>query len=428
MGVSTSFCWPLACLGCASINLHSILLDLFGASVTPSYQPGPTNHDDSRRRNGGMGLWLVLYSWSWIASSSLGCGIGEAVSNYHPPVWGFHVAIGLLPLALVLNALVPDPRNDPSRKPVAETGTASSGSTTPQAGEVMLHRVQKGPSCWGQKVYHGVLLSLEMLRQPGFLVLSLYAGWIYTLVVLTMLSLVSLSSSYSLACDHGGYVVFVMAAGALISVPLHKGNPFPGSRYRAGNSSLVTVKELARSSPTARRVAIIVPLPLCAIAYAMASGSPPTSLSWPMALAESIGFSSCPTVSEYIPLILEAFDMDLTPDAKPQDPIENGPTSAFNPFLGRVAAGLACFHLAAFLSAAVATAVWGMRGLLGQRITMRISAGVLMLLSLLLLLVIIPAKEVCVGRERESGEWGPVKPSCSGSPTNLRGRIPDPTT
>jgi hypothetical protein len=60
----------------------------------------------------------------------------------------------------------------------------------------MMHRVKTGPKWWGQEVYHGILLSLEMLRQPGFAVIALYSGWIYAQVVLIIVLLGSLASRF----------------------------------------------------------------------------------------------------------------------------------------------------------------------------------------------------------------------------------------
>lgn len=306
-----------ACLGIAGMNFYSTLLELFGTSITTSYQPRAAKDGDTRRPGDGMGVWLGFYSWSWISSLSLGFANGEVIANYCPPVWRLFASIGLLFLTLVLNVLVPDSRSTPYRRAATEGRARPAGLTEPLVGEAMPRRVWKGLSLGAREVYNGALVSLEMLRQPRFLVLTLYTGWVYALVVLTMLSLASLSSSYSSASDHGGYVVFVMAAGAFISMPFHKGNPFTRSGYGHGDSGEASGEEIVRTSHSARRVAIIVPLPLCALGYSIASGGPPTSLSWPIALSGFIGFLSCLAVSECIALVLEASDVsDLKPSAR----------------------------------------------------------------------------------------------------------------
>lgn len=60
-------------LGFAQINAFTVLLDLFGASLM-SKRPHQefVAMDDMRRDGGGMGLWLGLWSWSFIASLSIG--------------------------------------------------------------------------------------------------------------------------------------------------------------------------------------------------------------------------------------------------------------------------------------------------------------------------------------------------------------------
>jgi hypothetical protein len=63
----------------------------------------------------------------------------------------------------------------------------------------MMHRVQTGPTWFGQEVYHGVLLTADMLRQPGFLVMVLYTAWTYAQVVLVII----VSDSHICICTMG---------------------------------------------------------------------------------------------------------------------------------------------------------------------------------------------------------------------------------
>lgn len=65
-------------LGFAHINAFTVLLDLFGASLM-SKRPHQefVAPDDLRRDGGGMGLWLGLWSWSFIGSLSLGFLAGK---------------------------------------------------------------------------------------------------------------------------------------------------------------------------------------------------------------------------------------------------------------------------------------------------------------------------------------------------------------
>lgn len=272
-------------------------------------------------------------------------------------------------------------------------------STEPRIGEVMLHRVNKSPSWWGQEVYHGVLLSLEMLRQPGFLVLAVYTGWVYAQVVLTTLFLASLLGIYSVEPAHLEYVVFVVAAGALASIPFQKGNFFSRSRYRHDGSRGPEGKLLVLRSHSVRRAAFTLLLPLLAIGYAITSDGPPTPIAWPIALAAFIGFFGCLVVSESSALVMEVFDLSGLGVSEGEDnSVKDDPFGMLDSSsLTRVTAGFMCFHTVAFLLAAVATAVGSvMRGSLEQRITMWVAAGILMFLSLLFLFVLFPFREVRV--------------------------------
>ncbi|MBE3043160.1 hypothetical protein IMZ48_11430 [Candidatus Bathyarchaeota archaeon] len=384
------------CLAFASINFYSILMDLFGASIASSHREQSAEDGELRRREDEIGIWLGVYTWSWLASVSLGFGIGEVIADHRPPIWGFYLITLLLFITLVLNILMPNVRGVPYKRAVGGTRTLATTPAEPQVGNVTL---QKSPGWWGQEVYHGLLLSLEMLRQPGFLVLALYTGWVYAQAVLTMLFLVSLSGCYNLTSRYGGYMTFSMAAGALVSVPFQKGNVFSRSRYEAEDLR-GTGGKLAWSSRAVWRVAFTVLLPLAIIGYTIASDGRPMSLGWPVALAACTGFLSCLAVSESNALIMETFDVsDLEPGAIPRGSVEDGVSIVLASSPLRVTAGLACCHALAFLLTAAATAVDDVvQGDLGRRVAMGAAAGVLILLTLLLLLVIFPFKEVRVGR------------------------------
>lgn len=135
-----------ACLALASMNFYSTLMDLFGASIASSHRSESTEDGGLRRRRDGMGIWLGIYTWSWIASVPLGFGIGEVVADHRPPTWGFYPSILLIFVVLVFNVLPPDARGVPYRRAVAGTRTHAAASVEPQFGEAMLHRVKESPS------------------------------------------------------------------------------------------------------------------------------------------------------------------------------------------------------------------------------------------------------------------------------------------
>lgn len=397
-------------LALASTNFYSTLMDLFGASIQSPHWADSVEDGGLRRREDGMGIWLGIYTWSWLASIPLGFGIGEVVADHRPPIWGFYLSVPLLFITLVLNVLTPDATSTPYRRVVARTRIRGAASSEPQVDGTTLHGVKESPSWLVQEVHNGVLLSMKMLRQPGFLVLTLYTGWVYAQFILTMLFLVSLAGSYDLASGYSACVVFSMAVGALVSTPFQKGNVLSRPTRKVEGSG-VSGEELSWSSHTIRRVAFIVLLPLAITGYVVVADGPPTSLGWPVALAAFISFLTCLAVSETNSLVMQAFDLsDLEPGTRSRGLAKNGLFGVLDLSLTRVMAGLASFHAVAFLFAAAATAVGGaVRGYLGQRVAMGVAAGVLVLLTLLLLLVLLPIREISVGSlESEAESQRPI--------------------
>lgn len=175
-------------LGFASMNFHSILTDLFGASLLSTKPHGEVvDHYDVRRHGGGLGVWLGIWTWCFIGSLSVGFLVGALVINSLQPSWGLYISILLIAAVLVLNVLTPEVRRSAWRRSVAEVRTGPQVSHRVARGEIMMHRVKDGPRWWGHEVYHGAALSLEMLRQPGFAIMATYMAWIYAQAVLIIL-------------------------------------------------------------------------------------------------------------------------------------------------------------------------------------------------------------------------------------------------
>lgn len=172
-------------LGFASMNFHSTLTDLFGASLmsTNPHQEVVDEYD-VRRHGGGLGIWLGIWTWCFIGSLGVGFVVGAVVIEYLQPSWGLYISIVIIAAVLLLNIFSPEVRRSAWRRSVAEVRTGETISRRLARGEIMMHRVQTGPKWWGQEVYHGVALSLEMLRQPGFAIMAVYSAWIYAQVVL----------------------------------------------------------------------------------------------------------------------------------------------------------------------------------------------------------------------------------------------------
>lgn len=388
-------------LGFAGMNFHSILTDLFGASlmsVNPHQEV--VDHYDARRHGGGMGVWLGIWTWCWIGSLGVGFLVGASIIDKYTPTWGLYVSIILIAVVLFLNVVCPEVRRSAYRRSVAEVRTGSDISRRVARGEIMMHRAKTGPRWWGEEVYHGIVLSMEMLRQPGFLVMAIYSAWIYCQVVLIIVLLGSLASKYyRFRSPDVGLLVASMALGAFLAIPFQKANLFSRSRFAQLNTSKATLdRKVVWSSHMVRRTVFSILLPLAGICYAAVSTGPPTHISLPTIFSFCVGFLSCLAISECNGLIMETFDCsDLNPGMTGR---QRG-SSARNPkrtnysSFPRVTAGFALIHTFAFILAAGSTALGGhVTRTLGQQVATGVVAGILFVLTVLLLLVLCRFVEI----------------------------------
>ncbi|KAJ6785655.1 hypothetical protein PWT90_06000 [Aphanocladium album] len=388
-------------LGFAGMNFHSILTDLFGASlmsVNPHQEV--VDHYDARRHGGGMGVWLGIWTWCWIGSLGVGFLVGASIIDKYTPTWGFYVSIILIAVVLFLNVVCPEVRRSAYRRSVAEVRTGPDISRRVARGEIMMHRAKTGPRWWGEEVYHGIVLSMEMLRQPGFLVMAIYSSWIYCQVVLIIVLLGSLASRYyRFRSPEVGLLVASMALGAFLAIPFQKANLFSRSRFAQLNTNKATLdRKVVWSSHMVRRTVFSLLLPLAGICYAAVSTGPPTHISLPTIFSLCVGFLSCLAISECNGLIMETFDCsDLSPGMTGR---QRG-SSARNPkrtnysSFPRVTAGFALIHTFAFILAAGSTALGGhVTRTLGQQVATGVVAGILFVLTILLLLVLVRFVEI----------------------------------
>ncbi|KAK0745190.1 hypothetical protein B0T21DRAFT_448234 [Apiosordaria backusii] len=398
-------------LGFSSMNFHSILTDLFGASLMSGnpHQEIVDKHD-VRRHGGGM---VIIDSAN--------------------PSWGFYVSIILIMSILLLNVICPEVRRSPFRRSVAEVRNGNRISRRVARGEVMMHRVKDGPTWWGQEVYHGILLSLEMLRQPGFLIIALYTGWIYAQVVLIIVLLGALTSrSYSLRSPFVGLCVAFISIGALVAIPFQKANLFSRGRHHQQQSNEDTFdKKFSFTSHLLRRTIFWLVLPLMGIAYTFASAGPPVPVEIPTLLAALIGVLSGLAISECDGLIMETFDTsDLQPGmtGRPRGASNRSSKRTNYSSFPRVTAGFAICHTIGFVLAAVATAVGGTaQRNLGQQAATGVVAGILLILTLLLLAVLIRFKEVQiipVSKNLEMEKWEKYRRES----IHRRSEVPTPAT
>jgi MFS family permease len=176
------------CLGFANMNFKSTLTDLFGASLqSDNPHQEVVDENDVRRHGGGLGVWLGLWTWSAMGSIGLGFMIGAVIINHMPPAWGFYVSIFIIAGVLLLNIITPEVRRSAFRRSVAEVKDGEKVSRRIARGEVKMHMVQTGPKWWGEELQYGVILSMRMITQPGFLIMAIYVGWMYAQIVLIII-------------------------------------------------------------------------------------------------------------------------------------------------------------------------------------------------------------------------------------------------
>lgn len=402
-------------LGFASMNFHSILTDLFGASLM-SHNPHQEVVDkfDARRHGGGMGVWLGIWTWCWVGSLGLGFLAGAAIIDHHPPAWGFYLSIILIAIVLLLNVVCPEVRRSAFRRSVTEVRTGSDISRRLARGEIKMHRVKTGPRWWGEEVYHGMMLSFEMVRQPGFAVMAIYVSWIYAQVVLIIVLLGSLASRhYRLHATYVGLHVAGITLGALLVIPFEKASFFSRSRHFQFDTSRATLdRKMTWSSHLIRRAVFTILLPIAGGCYAAVSSGPPLSIGVPTFFATCVGSLSCLAIAECNGLIMETFDTsDLSPGmtGRPRNiSSENQKRTNYSSF-PRVSAGFAVIHTLAFILAAGSTALGGhITRTVGQQVATAIVAGILFVFTVMLLLVSFRFRNVLIVPRSKSAEMDRV--------------------
>ena len=194
-------------LGFANVNFIATLLDLFGASLQ-SANPHQEVVDeyDVRRHGGGMGLWLGIWSWCSVGSISIGFMIGAFIIDDLPVTWGFWVSLLVLMVVLLLNIITPEVRRSAFRRTIEEVKGEGGKFSRVARGEVKLHLTAAGPYWWGEEVKAGMELCWLMVKQPGFLVLSVYTAWVYAQFTLVLMVCAPWYSEETIFLTCGSYL------------------------------------------------------------------------------------------------------------------------------------------------------------------------------------------------------------------------------
>lgn len=141
-------------------------------------------------------------------------------------------------------------------------------------------------------------------------------------------------------------------------------------------------------------------LPFAGMAYTVSSSGPPTPFILPILFAALIGFLSGLAIAECHGLIMENFDTsDLQPGMTGRPRGKSGDKSALKrtnySSFPRVSSGIGITQGIGYLLAAVATGIGGVaQRHIGQQAATGVMAGILLLLTFLLLGVLVRFKEV----------------------------------
>ena len=392
-------------MGFATSNFLGTLLDLFGASLMSSnpHQETLIEHDP-RRHGGGMGIWLGIWTWCFLGSIGLGFVVGALIISGLNVAWGFWIIIVTSVVVLILNVIAPEVRRSAYRRSMAEVRDGSEVSRRVARGEIMMHLYSTGPLHWWEEVLAGITLNGRMLKQPGFLIMAVYIGWMFAQVVLVIILLGALTSRYyRFQPQTVAFCVASMPLGALLAIPFQKASLFSRSRQRPQRTDSMTFeKRFTWTSHLVRRTIFMTCLPLAGVAYTLASGGPPMPVAVPSVLAGLVGFLSSLALSECVGMIMETFDVsDLQPgmtgrrrSVVPEAELRRRANYSCFP---RVVSGLACSQAIAFLLAAGATAWAGnVERAVGAQVATGIVAGILFVVTLALVAALTRLKSVQV--------------------------------
>jgi serine/arginine repetitive matrix protein 2 len=101
--------------------------------------------------------------------------------------WGFWLSSLLLLFVIMLNVIAPEVRRSAFRRTISEIIGNEGSFSRVARGEVKLHLTGNGPYWWGEEILAALHLSWLMVKQPGFLVLSLYSAWVYAQFIIILM-------------------------------------------------------------------------------------------------------------------------------------------------------------------------------------------------------------------------------------------------
>jgi hypothetical protein len=220
-----------------------------------------------------------------------------------------------------------------------------------------------------------------------------------------------MSKYYKFKSPQVGLSVTSVPLGAMLAIPFQSASLFSRSRSHGETTDDETFdKKVHWSSHLVRRAIFILVLPFAGLGYTLTSSGPPIPFILPILFAALIGFLSNLAMAECHGIIMETFDTsDLQPGMTGRPRGRSGDKTAskrtnYSSF-PRVASAFAITQGIGYLFAAVSTGVGGSaERQFGAQAATGIMAGILLILSILLLLVLARFREVQIIPDSKADE------------------------
>ena len=220
-----------------------------------------------------------------------------------------------------------------------------------------------------------------------------------------------MSKDYKFKSPAVGASVMAIPLGALIAILFTKASLFSDAHNKGPkNDDQTYQKKVSWSSHMVRRAVFVLVLPLAGLGYTLTASGPPIPFIVPIIFAGLIGFLSNLAMSECHGIIMETFDTsDLQPGMTGRPRGSSGDKTAnkrtnYSSF-PRVCSAFAITQGLGYLVAAAASGVGGvLTRHLGQQAACGVMAGVLFILSVLLLCILIRFTEVQIIPDSKKAE------------------------
>ena len=194
----------------------------------------------------------------------------------------------------------------------------------------------------------------------------------------------------------------IVPISAMLAIPFQKASIFSRSRSKDDTADDDTYKKqkLVWSDHIVRRAIFVLTLPFAGLGYTLSSTGPPVHFLVPVLFAGLIGFLSNLAMAECHGILMETFDTsDLSPGMAGRargsaGDKAKGKRTNYSSF-PRVQSAFAITQAIGYIFSAISIGVGGsVTRQLGQQAATGVFAGILLILSLLLLLVLVRIKDV----------------------------------